>query len=747
MFKRGVLVFAMALLLIGLVPAGVSVGRDKFVGVEIVKEIINTFLGLGDTPDTYAGESGNCVAVTAGEDGLEFVACGAGADGGDFNFSDFQGSFNSNLSGNATFIELAYNQTTPAMVYEYNQTQNSDNDWIIRNASMDFNYNDSKLSSVYHNPTQAGAVVGDIDGGNLTDVQHPDAGYDGNTFNFSETVAGLDLRLNFTGLAVDTFSRGIMRYKTSALKGDYPIVQMWSYGDSVWEDYPQVIETDTFATMTQPVFDGADHIQDGVAQMRIYKDGGNTQNHYYVDWVAIVSGFGLPASEELDPVFNIWLQNASLESNLDGGDYNITADWFSGKHNGIFANFTELFSGGFNFTAYKYNQTIINDTINKWTYNMSDGVGDGATSWLFDVNKIYNDTAGVLVGVGTADPTHTLNVVGDVNVTENSIFQENISVGDRAHIINSLAVGEVPSIWTASFDGSTAGEHRVLRLSNNQASDNANKLRILFRTKDSNEVLREAGEILTGLYDTTAGDTQSMMEFQTTVDAVSDTRMAIKGGNVGIGTTTPDALLEIHANLIDGIHIDSTGHASMAFDRGRTDRRAAFKWQTAGSTKYLMGMADSRIAGFDGTEFHISAHATEHATESIVMLEDGKVGMGITAPTTKLDVNGTFNVSGGNDAHFSDDFLAEGDGSVLGDFGIGTLFPTQKLNVIGDINSTGLITAGGAIGGDNGGFSFGGEEGIDSGATTVNYCKTPAGTACSTWGTITIKGGIVTAIT
>jgi len=117
----------------------------------------------------------------------------------------------------------------------FNFTTDSWFDFVNNN---NLTLNTSKFDPTYHNPTQALAVVGTIDGGTLADVQHDDADYDGITFNFSEEVAGLDLRINFTGLTVTDFKRGIMRFKTSNLKGDFPIVQMWSYGTSEWEDYP-----------------------------------------------------------------------------------------------------------------------------------------------------------------------------------------------------------------------------------------------------------------------------------------------------------------------------------------------------------------------------------------------------------------------------------------------------------------------------------------------------------------------------
>ena len=57
-----------------------------------------------------------------------------------------------------------------------------------------------------------------------------------------------------------------------------------------------------FTIITQPVFDSENHLSGGVVQMRLYKAGnGNTNNHYYIDWVAIVDGLGTPSGVEIDP--------------------------------------------------------------------------------------------------------------------------------------------------------------------------------------------------------------------------------------------------------------------------------------------------------------------------------------------------------------------------------------------------------------------------------------------------------------
>jgi len=200
--------------------------------------------------------------------------------------------------------------------WTYNQTLSSSDNWnIIEGLSLDFN--ETKLESIYYNVTQYVVVKGTIDGGTIKDICHLDGNYDGITMNFSESSGspGVDIRFNFTN--VNTFNQGVMRFKTSDLKGDYPIVQMWNYDSSSWDDYPPVGESESFATMTQPVFNAENHLSDGVAQMRIYKAStGNTQNHYFVDWIAIIEGVGVPSGQEIDPFSHHRDENITLDDGI-----------------------------------------------------------------------------------------------------------------------------------------------------------------------------------------------------------------------------------------------------------------------------------------------------------------------------------------------------------------------------------------------------------------------------------------------
>ena len=265
----------------------------------------------------------------------------------------------------------AYNRT---VIHQWNTSWITSNQ-VDTNASTacdDGEYLDGsgiciKIDSTYYNATNVSAETGTVIG-LLSSTQHSDSKYDGITFNFTEAAGspGLDLRMNFTN--VTDFNQGIMRYKTSTLSGDFPIIMMWNYVLSYWEDYPIMGESLTFSTMTQPVFDSSDHLQNGIAQMRIYKAAnGNTNNKYYVDWIAVAKSFGVPSGTEIDPYFNEWLHNASLESDLDGNGYTI----YDITINGTLSNLVYNTTSDIQAAQLYWNDTDLNVNQINMTGNLS----------------------------------------------------------------------------------------------------------------------------------------------------------------------------------------------------------------------------------------------------------------------------------------------------------------------------------------------------------------------------------------
>jgi hypothetical protein len=115
------------------------------------------------------------------------------------------------------------------------------------------------------------------------------------------------------------------------------------------------------------------------------------------------------------------------------------------------------------------------------------------------------------------------------------------------------------------------------------------------------------------------------------------------GGNVGVGTTSPGTKLEIQTSATnDGIRITQTGTSAAAIWMNNT---------SAGGHHWAMF---SRGAAGGAGDFSIYDNSA--ASHRLYILAGGNVGIGTTAPTALLSVNGDANkaVGGGLWGTFSD---------------------------------------------------------------------------------------------
>ena len=296
--------------------------------------------------------------------------------------------------------------------------------------------------------------------------------------------------------------------------------------------------------------------------------------------------------------------------------------------------------------------------------------------------------------------------------------------------------------------------------------------RLFFSTgTENNSIYSKEGNLTFGVGTSSPGSASG-----TTAMVLSDT------GLLGIGTATPKALLNLEASGADVV---------LRFDRDTATTTGTFaqinSHNSAGTQ--MTGIYSYANGGNTAGELALLTTPTGGAsTEAVRIDKDGNVGIGTTSPTHKLNVVGDANITG--DTYIGDDLF------VTGQVGIGTARPTHTLNVVGDANVTGSIYAGGngiftgTIYGDDGifaetlnvteninvgdtvnsgtglgggGFAFDGDDGVTSGATTISYCKgiitsgyicldagcatTFATSGCSSWGTLIIKGGIITSQT
>lgn len=204
-------------------------------------------------------------------------------------------------------------------------TYYSDEDWINKNSTNAFVFNESKLETDYFLASAINVVTG-TGAGALADIQT----YNRTTYNVTESNSDFELRVNFTGIT--EFTTLIVRHKNSEDSGHSAVVQIWDYGDSAWEGYGYLSESTTSEIQTFGVYDHTDHISGGVVQVRFYQDEGppNTAHVQQFDWVGISKGYGTPVGTETDPHSIHKDAINDTQMNYTSGKLNIILSWLEG---------------------------------------------------------------------------------------------------------------------------------------------------------------------------------------------------------------------------------------------------------------------------------------------------------------------------------------------------------------------------------------------------------------------------------
>lgn len=318
------------------------------------------------------------------------------------------------------------------------------------------------------------------------------------------------------------------------------------------------------------------------------------------------------------------------------------------------------------------------------------------------------------VGIGTTNPQKTLEVAGDIRVTGHQDWYANrnfnlIGGGEWSYDFQDIDGSDLWHVWRPTYGTvlsarnngrvgiGTGSPETTLHVKGAVRGNNNGALRIdtgsgyldigpqnasyahLYTDRGAyyfNKELRvDTGNI---------GSHNEDLKLRTSgVDRIS---VRQSDGFVGIGTSAPTALLEVNGDVIAGsdggnLYVGALG------DRIRID--------ASGSTGYMTYQSGIRAIDFDEDEIWI------HGGDLLVNA-GGLVGIGVTAPTEKLHVNGKIRASEGfvlPDGTVMDSFADVGlwsgtNGGVFyegGNVGIGTDSPQTLLSVDGIVTAKEIV--------------------------------------------------------
>jgi|GEM_PF-887991 len=218
------------------------------------------------------------------------------------------------------------------------------------------------------------------------------------------------------------------------------------------------------------------------------------------------------------------------------------------------------------------------------------------------------------VGIGTASPAGKLHVNTG---TDQNLF---VTAGPTYAGVDGIALVSTNTANTAYKDLNIAAKNIILNASGgngNVGIGTTNPLAQLTLSSGSGILITEGADANTPYVRLFMSGDQARLASWDNDGGAKNLILNPDGGNVGIGTTSPQNLLDLGTS---------------------NGKKLAVYQNPGGSDFYGLGIASETL------EFY--AGATSTATPSIVLKNTGNVGIGTTSPVSKFDVMGAVRVTG-----------------------------------------------------------------------------------------------------
>jgi hypothetical protein len=280
-------------------------------------------------------------------------------------------------------------------------------------------------------------------------------------------------------------------------------------------------------------------------------------------------------------------------------------------------------------------------------FNSVGNLGIGTTSPSSILHLYANDPTITLDDSGTAATIK--NASGNIYYNTSSVNRDHIFQGAGTEKIRLTGDGLL-GIGTGSPDTILEAEGNSslpLFLSRQQNSAGVG-VGLGFRQYDSTNALHNYASIFGVIEDNTNGAEDGAVTIHTSLAGSLGERMRIDSdGNVGIGTTSPDAQFHLEeTSVTPGYSL--TGRAVAVFERNAAMSIVLRSSNTGSST---IDFADAAAQAPGRLIYNHSDNSTQfvgNGSERMRIDSSGNVGIGTTSPSEKLQVNGNIQVGVGN---------------------------------------------------------------------------------------------------